>query len=370
MSDLVNVLSAENPIVVLEYSDLLKDPIEVDLRSNIGAAYGSQYEDALGLLAIRGVPELEVHRANLLDNILAFGQLDHEIQRKYEHAESCYSVGWSHGKESMAKGVPDFSKGSYYFNPIVDRITQDEELIRKWPEFYAPNIWPTEDLPQLEVTAKVLGKLVVCVGQRLARHCDYYVESQLSSYAKGRIHRVLDSSTNCKARLLHYFPPNSEKKNSTWCGWHNDHGSLTGLVPAAYYKDGKEIQVDCAAGLYIRTRTGKTIRAKLPRDCLGFQIGETAQIHSGGVLEATPHYVSAEGLPEGGISRETMAVFLEPQWDEPMELPKERDGNMQLLEEIFQRQSLPQGVPNLLSRWTRGLNFGEFTKKTLAAYYS
>ena len=29
---------------------------------------------------------------------------------------------------------------------------------------------------------------------------------------------------------------------SDWCGWHNDHGSLTGLVPAMYMnREGKEV---------------------------------------------------------------------------------------------------------------------------------
>lgn len=47
-------------------------------------------------------------------------------------------------------------------------------------------------------------------------------------------------------------------------------------------------QVPCPddnAGLYIRTRDGETVRVTAPSDWLLFQIGESAQIHTGGVLQ-------------------------------------------------------------------------------------
>ena len=73
---------------------------------------------------------------------------------------------------------------------------------------------------------------------------------------------------------------------SDWCGWHNDHGSLTALVPAMYLtKDGAEIPCpDPSAGLYIRNRSGELVKAVMPKNGgnnLLFQIGETAQIHTG-----------------------------------------------------------------------------------------
>ncbi len=53
-------------------------------------------------------------------------------------------------------------------------------------------------------------------------------------------------------------------------------------------------------------------------DHLGFQIGETSQILSGGVLKATPHAVrgpsSSSSSHGGGVaSRSTLAVFMEPE---------------------------------------------------------
>jgi len=55
----------------------------------------------------------------------------------------------------------------------------------------------------------------------------------------------LKQSRKATARLLHYFPVEQlkiDKKDMQWCGWHNDHGTLTGLVSAMYIdREGKEV---------------------------------------------------------------------------------------------------------------------------------
>ena len=58
-------------------------------------------------------------------------------------------------------------------------------------------------------------------------------------------------------------------------GWHNDHCSLTGLVPAMYFNsDGEEVSCpDPAAGLYIKSRNGALVHVQVPSDALAFQIG-------------------------------------------------------------------------------------------------
>lgn len=102
-----------------------------------------------------------------------------------------------------------------------------------------------------------------------------------------------------------------------------------------------------------------------------FQIGETAQIHSGGYLQATPHAVRGCSLP--GVSRQTFAVFMEPQWDWDMGAPEDVEpANAQSTEAA---QTLPVGVPSLASRWGTeacpftSCNFGAFTEVTLNAYH-
>ncbi len=132
-----------------------------------------------------------------------------------------------------------------------------------------------------------------------------------------------------KGRLLHYFPMNAQggggteqqdkqgKKEeddvSTWCGWHNDHGSLTGLTPAMYLDEaGHEVdpgqlqQAAVGSGLFVLSRSGELVQVVgVPADDLIFQIGETAEIHSGGVLQATPHAVKGGWVAVSGVGGST-----------------------------------------------------------------
>lgn len=203
---------------------------------------------------------------------------------------------------------------------------------------------------------------------------------------------MLTQSLCCKARLLHYFPAindtdadvlgdagrngtasdsNEDTDYSSWCGWHNDHGSLTGLVPAMYLNaDGQEIESpDPTAGLYIKSRSGRLVHVKVPQNALCFQIGETSQIHTGGILQATPHAVRGCGATEAarGVSRETLAVFMEPEYHGDMNLPPGRT-----LEQTQRKESerhLPPSVRTLRDRWKEGMNFGEFSDATLKAFH-
>jgi hypothetical protein len=140
-------------------------------------------------------------------------------------------------------GKFDLSKGSYYANPQYDRPVHDEEVIAQYPSFVHPNIWPTDDLPELEGAFKRLGQLIVSVGILVAHQCDIYVNRKCPAYPSNHLENVISTSLCCKARLLHYYAMESSKLDaahedhdpfSSWCGWHNDHGSLTGLVSAQF----------------------------------------------------------------------------------------------------------------------------------------
>ena len=161
--------------------------------------------------------------------------------------------------------------------------------------------------------------------------------------------------------------PVADAELSSWCGWHNDHGSLTGLAPAMYFdRDGNRIACpDEQAGLYIRSRDGNVYRVRAQTDWMLFQIGETAQIHSAGLLQATPHSVRASSVP--GVSRATYAVFMEPEWGEPMTVPEGADKDRVL--RGARGELLPPGVPALHGRWEDTMDFSQFTSKTLESYY-
>jgi len=103
----------------------------------------------------------------------------------------------------------------------------------------------------------------------------------------------------------------------------------------------------------VKTREGKEKHVLIPGDCLGFQIGECSQVNSGGLFRATPHAVQAIKHPDSiGISRETFAVFMQPNFDKVMKVPEGK-----ILSEC--------GV----DRFKEGMNFGEFGKVTLELYY-
>jgi isopenicillin N synthase-like dioxygenase len=355
-------------VVVVTYESLLKNE---DLSESVAAAFGF---DGLGLITVSGVPNLTALRQGLLPLAKKFAELPDAAKAKMEDPESFYSVGWSHGKEKMSEGKFDFAKGSFYANPLHDSVVQDAALIKEFPAFLAPNIWPKEDLPELEEAFKLLGRLVIDVGLLIAKQCDTYVSKHCKGYPDKLLYNTVKNSRTPKARLLHYFPledSNVESEDfSSWCGWHNDHGSLTGLVPAMYI-DSNHNNVpppSPEAGLYVRGRNGECVHITMPGDHLGFQIGESASIHSGGILQATPHCVRGCPSPKGNpISRETMAVFMEPEWHELMNMP---EGTTK--EDACRGSSpkyLPKGVPFLASRWNPGQTFGEFSKATFESYY-
>ncbi len=170
-----------------------------------------------------------------------FANLDSTKQAKYIHSGSNYSFGWSHGKEKL-EGTFDLAKGSFYANPQHDNPSSDVEIIKKYPEFVHPNIWPKEELPELELAFKELGTLIVSVGHLIAKQCDQYVSSRCSTYTPNLLEGIVANSICCKARLLHYFPQTvatveshstdeTDTQNfSSWCGWHNDHSALTGEI--------------------------------------------------------------------------------------------------------------------------------------------
>jgi len=210
-----------------------------------------------------------------------------------------------------------------------------------------------------------LGQLIVKVGKLLAKKCDSYIESKFgAAYPKGSFASVIENSRTCKARLLHYYPiPVDDETNpgyraiDSWCAWHNDHSALTGLCPAMF----RDVTADKAitnpdpnAGLYIKSRDGTIVQARIPSDWLAFQIGECTQVFSGGLLRATPHAVRAVKYPlSTNVCRDNFAVFMQPNFDFVLKPP--------------------EGVPVeevCVGQYRTGMDFGEFGKATIAHYYA
>ncbi|WOL20441.1 hypothetical protein Cni_G29246 [Canna indica] len=341
--------------ITISYSDIKNK--DKDLSMKIEEGFGP---NGLGVISLSDVPGFPLLRQNLLHLAPRVAKLPDDVKTELEDPESRFNFGWSHGKEKLESGKLDLFKGSFYANPILDSPTTDLAAMHRYPSYCRPNKWPTTSLAELEVAFKALGKMMLDVGLMLAYHCDQYVAKEMKDQNAGNLEQFLKRSRCHKGRLLYYFPrdpsqcENNASSISSWCGWHNDHGSLTGLTCGMFTKNGVEIpSPDSAAGLYVKTRNDQIVKVVLEEDELAFQIGETTEILAGGCLCATPHCVQASNSEKAvGVGRSTFALFMQPDWDEKLSFPGEIRHHQELIS------------PN------ETLTFGEFSEKLLNKYYN
>ncbi|KAJ4000266.1 Clavaminate synthase-like protein [Lentinula boryana] len=318
--------------VCISYPDLISSPLE--LESSIEKAFGSD-SASLGIIVVTGLPPVYPElRERLLKLAYKFSKLDEDVREKYTSSSSRYSFGWSHGKEIM-NGKPDFLKGSFYANPVLDSPSVSNEYKTAYPEYYGDNIWPDADesgVEGFEQAFKDLGRFVFKIGCELAAACQPFAIKHLSD-SNMSLSRLISTSQTTKARLLHYFPPSDDGSLPTedepidsWCGFHLDHSLLTGLCSAMYLRE-REMGIEPDAvsslspssGLYIRTRGGDLTKVAIPVDCLAFQTGEALEIATGGKLRATPHCVRVGASADTcKVSRETFALFMQPNIDQQL----------------------------------------------------
>lgn len=76
---------------------------------------------------------------------------------------------------------------------------------------------------------------MIDTGALLALQIDAYAHSKVNTYPKNYLHNIIKDGQSHVGRMLHYFPfDNKLAAEDDWCGWHNDHGSLTALTSALY----------------------------------------------------------------------------------------------------------------------------------------
>ena len=126
---------------------------------------------------------------------------------------------------------------------------------------------------------------------------------------------------------------------------------------------GQEVTNVKGAGLLAQTRSGQVVRVAVPASVCAFQIGETSQIQSGGLLQATPHAVKS-ATHMAGVTRESFAVFMEPDFDAPLAIPAGRTLDQCQASNVV----LPPSVRPLRTRWKPGQTFGDFHVATISAF--
>ncbi|KAI9794050.1 MAG: hypothetical protein M1816_006675 [Peltula sp. TS41687] len=321
--------------------------------STLEAAFGPT---SLGIILVKDLPsQYEDLRHRLLSYSSHLANLPGEELEKLECPEAKWLIGWSRGRETLKNGVYDTLKGSYYVNcafykdPSLSSASGDYP---SFPEYTAPNIWPSEDLlPSFRSTFTELCTLIIDTAVLVARACDQYASSTIEGYKPNYLETIVKNSTTTKARLLHYFPPlaaaaatTSESPPPTahqddWCATHLDHGCLTGLT-SAMYVDETNLPPSSSSpsssssfstssplpellhppspdsGLYILSRTNTTTKITIPHDNLAFQTGQALEIITRGKFKAVPHFVRGYGSVRTGeneramaVARNTLAVF-------------------------------------------------------------
>ncbi|KAF2868814.1 hypothetical protein BDV95DRAFT_579434 [Massariosphaeria phaeospora] len=322
--------------VSVNLEDLRNDTVDFSLLEE---AFGPS---SLGIIVVKNLPaKFHSLRHRLLSYSSALASLSPEQLNKLESPAAKWLVGWSCGKETLKDGRYDTLKGSYYVNcapAFEEQHTAMEKKYPSFPEYTAPNVWPTETLlPGFEEVFRELCNLIIDIAALVARACDKYAEANIEGYTQGYLEHVVKTSVSTKARLLHYFPtPQSGHQASSqdnaeeddWCATHVDHGCLTGLTSAMFVDEAahppqtgaaftplQELgeSPDPKAGLYIHSRTGAVTKVGIPRDCLGFQTGEALEVITKGKFRAVPHFVRGAGAGLGGkVARNTLAVFTQP----------------------------------------------------------
>jgi hypothetical protein len=145
----------------------------------------------------------------------------------------------------------------------------------------------------------------------------------------------------------------------------NDSGFLTALAGDLYMDPEGTIVEDTSpliseAGLYVADRKGHVCKVQLPKDCMAIQIGECAQIATGGAVVATPHCV--KGVP--GLARASLVCFIDTPPSIPLSVPPGTTP-----ESVVAITDMSTRVPPLSARWTNDMTFGDFLQKTFQMYY-
>ena len=188
--ELESVQTAE-PIVI-HYQQLAQHP-STEIRDVLQKALCGP--DSLGLVAVRDIPQYKECRERLLPLAARLSALPEETLVKFEDPKSSYNVGWSCGKEGYTHGKRDIRKGSFFANPLHDEpamqgthmgifgcddggrgIRSSDDVLNAYPQYTRGNIWPKEDLPELEAAFKELGKMMYDVGLMILRVCGEIVE--------------------------------------------------------------------------------------------------------------------------------------------------------------------------------------------------
>jgi isopenicillin N synthase-like dioxygenase len=299
---------AEIPVVDLE-----------DLRSGDAARAaraGEALVHAFGHYGLVYVKSHGVDAANvdaLYDLFLRLTARPEAEKRPFGRGDIWFQRGWTPPnteKAVVAGGQPDF-KECWFASPFAP----DPEIAAMYPQIYADNIWPPGgpdfDADDFRTRYLRMGSELQAAGEALLRGCALGLGLAIETFVdvvRGGPHVT---------RLLHYLPLDQAQIASgvLWGEEHTDFNLVTLLPGGRFYDERRSpcARPDDRSGLYLRTRPteqdpqGALVRGVAPAGCIVAQVGQQLEILTGGRMLATPHVVTAPGLP--GFSRASAAHF-------------------------------------------------------------
>jgi len=118
------------------------------------------------------------------------------------------------------------------------------------------------------------------------------------------------------------------------------------------------------------------VRVRIPAGCVAVQVGEAAEILSGGRLRAALHCVVRPR--DRALSRQMFVLFCQPRWGAALRAGEAAgdtgasvrdEGTRDEGDALEERLMRCAGVPPLRERWVEGQSFADFGKATTAAYF-
>lgn len=293
-------------IPTVDLDDLRSDdPARIDgACAAIREAFGTY---GLAYVKNHGVAPATVDR--VYDGFREITRLPVSEKERLARKESWYQRGWTPPNTEVAVaggGQPDF-KECYFAAPYES----DPELEAQYPALFPPNVWPgSTDGWQADYVG--MGRSLHEAGMALLRGAARALdmpEDTFTAICEGGAHVT---------RVLHYLAlaPEQIDTGILWGEEHTDFNLLT-LLPGGRFVDpsGKVApKPDDKSGLFLRTRgtpenpNGVQVRGRPPADCIVAQIGQQLEILTGGLFVATPHVITAPGVP--GWTRDSSAHFV------------------------------------------------------------
>jgi isopenicillin N synthase-like dioxygenase len=226
-----------------------------------------------------------------------------------------YQRGWTPANVEVAvsgSGQPDF-KECYFAAPYA----ADPEMQMQYPELYPPNVWPAH-APGFQEGFEALGQALHSAGVILLEGCARALGLKEDTFTR----RIAKGAH--VTRVLNYLPlaENQVNTNIVWGEEHTDFNLLT-LLPGGRFFDPSGAagpKPDDKSGLFLRTRSdsdnapGTLVRGTAPEGCITVQVGQQLEVLTAGEFLATPHVITAPGVP--GWSRLSSAHFVHMSADE------------------------------------------------------